>query len=80
MWAARTPLSLAPPLPDNMVALAFGAVTDLLVRPRREAHDAPIACPPSGFGYRRRPALAGITGGRRWWTVSTISLVSIPWR
>jgi hypothetical protein len=29
------------------------------------------------FDYGRRPALAGITGGRRWWTVSTISRVSI---
>jgi hypothetical protein len=35
---------------------------------------------PSGRRYGRRPALAGMTGGRRWWTVSTISRVSIPWR
>jgi hypothetical protein len=31
-------------------------------------------------GYRFRPALAGMTGGRRAWTVSMISLVSIPLR
>src|SRR5450755_2415206 len=36
--------------------------------------------PPLGLGYGRRPALAGITGGRRWWTVSAISRASIPWR
>ena len=32
------------------------------------------------IGYGRRPALAGITGGRRWCAVSTISRVSIPCR
>jgi hypothetical protein len=31
-------------------------------------------------GYRFSPALAGMTGGRRAWTVSMISLVSIPRR
>jgi hypothetical protein len=30
--------------------------------------------------YGLRPALAEITGGRRWWIVSTISRVSIPCR
>jgi hypothetical protein len=29
-------------------------------------------------GCGLKPALAGITGGWRWWTVSTISRVSIP--
>ncbi len=31
-------------------------------------------------GYRFRPALAGMTGGRRAWTVSMISLPAIPRR
>ena len=37
---------------------------------------------PLGAGYSvvRRPALAGIIGGRRAWTVSMISELSMPWR
>jgi hypothetical protein len=34
----------------------------------------------SGYGLGRRPAVAGIIGGRRAWTVSMISALSIPWR
>jgi len=33
-----------------------------------------------GCGYGLMPAVAEITGGRRWWIVSTILRVSIPWR
>ena len=32
----------------------------------------------SGYGLRRRPAVAEIIGGRRAWTVSMISELSIP--
>jgi hypothetical protein len=32
------------------------------------------------YGVVRRPAVAGITGGRRAWTASMISALSMPWR
>jgi hypothetical protein len=32
------------------------------------------------YGLGLRPAVPGITGGRREWTVSMISVLSMPWR
>jgi hypothetical protein len=63
----------------SWVVLFRGAVGDLECGDRRR-HAVPRSRASSWASLWPQAGARGIIGGRRWWTVSTISRVSIPWR